>query len=294
MIELSRRSLMTTTAAALTATAMPGIASRTAQAAMPAAGKQAPGVYRYKIGSYEITAINDGTWYLALTDKFVKNASLADVQKALADQFLPIDTVPIPFTAMLVNTGSKLVADRYRHRRAARADGRHHGREHGRRRHRSEIHRRDPDLAFPSRPYQRHQDQRRREGFPECGDQRARGGMGVLDGRRENERGAGSRARRVPECAAHLQRHCGRGETLRTGQGSRTGHHFDRGLWPYAGTHGIRHRVRQTSRCSISPTSPTIRGCSCAIRNGRRRSTSTAIWRPTRARPCSTVPPPTR
>lgn len=109
MIDLSRRTLMTSTAAALAATAMPGMASRTARAAVPATGKQAPGVYRYKIGSYEITAINDGTWYLALSDKFVKNAPLADVQKALADQFLPTDTVPIPFTAMLVNTGSKLV-----------------------------------------------------------------------------------------------------------------------------------------------------------------------------------------
>ena len=122
MIDLSRRTLMTSTAAALAATTMPGMASRTAHAAVPATGKQAPGFYRFKIGSYEITAINDGTWYLALSDKFVKNASLADVQKALADEFLPTDTVPIPFTAMLVNTGSKLDPDRYRHRRTARAN----------------------------------------------------------------------------------------------------------------------------------------------------------------------------
>ena len=43
MIELSRRNLMTSTAAALAATAMPGIPAR---AAVPASGKQAPGVYR--------------------------------------------------------------------------------------------------------------------------------------------------------------------------------------------------------------------------------------------------------
>jgi glyoxylase-like metal-dependent hydrolase (beta-lactamase superfamily II) len=109
MTEFSRRTLMTSAAAALATTAVPGIASRTARAAAPATGQQAPGIYRYKIGTYEITAINDGTWYRALDDKFVKNAAFADVQKALADQFLPTDTVPIPFTALMVNTGSKLI-----------------------------------------------------------------------------------------------------------------------------------------------------------------------------------------
>jgi hypothetical protein len=109
MTEFSRRTLLACGAAALAATSVPALATRTARAAAPATGKQAPGVYRYKLGSYEITAINDGTWYLPLTDKFVKNASLADVQNALADQFLPTDTVPIPFTTMLINTGSRLV-----------------------------------------------------------------------------------------------------------------------------------------------------------------------------------------
>ena len=52
-------------------------------------GQQAPGVYRYKIGSYELTALHDGTWYRPIDEKFVKNAAWPDVQKALADIFFP-------------------------------------------------------------------------------------------------------------------------------------------------------------------------------------------------------------
>ncbi len=105
---LTRRIMLEGTALALAAAALPPFA-HSARAAAPAAGQQAPGIYRYKIGAYEITAINDGTWYRPLDDKFVKNAAFADVQKALSDQFLPTDTVPIPFTALAVNTGSKLI-----------------------------------------------------------------------------------------------------------------------------------------------------------------------------------------
>lgn len=106
MTALSRRTLLASSAAALAATSAP---SYTARAAAPITGQQGAGIYRYKIGSFEITAINDGTWYRALDDKFVTNAPFADVQKALSDQFLPTDKIPIPFTTLMVNTGSKLI-----------------------------------------------------------------------------------------------------------------------------------------------------------------------------------------
>jgi glyoxylase-like metal-dependent hydrolase (beta-lactamase superfamily II) len=79
-------------------------------AAAPPAGKQGPGVYRYKIGSYELTAINDGVWNRPLDDKFVRNAPFAEVQKAMSDAFLPTDKLPISFTTLVVNTGSKVIA----------------------------------------------------------------------------------------------------------------------------------------------------------------------------------------
>jgi glyoxylase-like metal-dependent hydrolase (beta-lactamase superfamily II) len=44
-----------------------------------------------------------------IDEKIVRNVPFAEVQKVLADAFLPIDKLPMPFTPLLVNTGSKLV-----------------------------------------------------------------------------------------------------------------------------------------------------------------------------------------
>src|ERR1700685_147443 len=101
---LTRRTLLAgSAAAALAAGADP------AAAAAPPADKQAPGIYRYKIGSYELTALYDGIWYRPITDKFIRNAPFADVEHALDAAFMPHDKLATPFTALVVNTGSKLV-----------------------------------------------------------------------------------------------------------------------------------------------------------------------------------------
>ncbi len=104
MTSLTRRNLLAGSAAGAAA-----LAASPALAAAPIAGKQAPSIYRYKIGSYELTALYDGTWFRKIDDKFVKNASGAEVDKALADAFLTPGIVPTSFTALLVNTGSKLI-----------------------------------------------------------------------------------------------------------------------------------------------------------------------------------------
>ncbi len=110
MIGLNRRTVLTTAAAAGAAAALGPVAlTSPVRAAAPAAGKQAAGFYRYMIGDYEITALNDGIWNLDLKDGFVKNAALPDVQKALTDSFAPAGKVPIPFTPLAINTGSKLI-----------------------------------------------------------------------------------------------------------------------------------------------------------------------------------------
>ena len=105
MPTLTRRNLLAGSAAAA------AFASRAdlAAAAEPAAAKQAPGIYRYKIGSYELTALYDGIWYRPITDKFIRNASFAEVERALSDAFMPADQLATPFTTLVVNTGSKLV-----------------------------------------------------------------------------------------------------------------------------------------------------------------------------------------
>jgi glyoxylase-like metal-dependent hydrolase (beta-lactamase superfamily II) len=106
MSQITRRAVLAGTALAGAAIALD---KEPVRASTPPAGKQAAGFYRYKIGDYEITAINDGVWNNELKEGFVKNAALADVQKALDDAFQPTNIVRIPFTALAVNTGSKLV-----------------------------------------------------------------------------------------------------------------------------------------------------------------------------------------
>jgi glyoxylase-like metal-dependent hydrolase (beta-lactamase superfamily II) len=110
MTELTRRRVLTGAASATAATMLTPLAtSAPAFAAAPPANKQAPGFYRYKVGDLEITAVTDGAATFPLPDKFVNNQSKDEVQKALGAAFQPTETVTIPFTPVVVNTGSKLV-----------------------------------------------------------------------------------------------------------------------------------------------------------------------------------------
>jgi glyoxylase-like metal-dependent hydrolase (beta-lactamase superfamily II) len=102
-MKIDRRSLLA--GSALAAAALP----TATLAKAPPAGKQAAGVYRYKLGDYEMTALYDGVWNRPIDDKFVPNVAFAEVQKTLSDSFLPTDKLPVPFTALLVNTGARLV-----------------------------------------------------------------------------------------------------------------------------------------------------------------------------------------
>jgi glyoxylase-like metal-dependent hydrolase (beta-lactamase superfamily II) len=103
MIELTRRNLLAGASALAALPAAPG------WAAAPPSGTQAAGIYRSKLGSFELTAIYDGTWFRKIDGKFVRNASAEQVDSALAAAFLPPRIVPTSFTALLVNTGNKLV-----------------------------------------------------------------------------------------------------------------------------------------------------------------------------------------
>jgi len=103
MSALTRRSLLSAGALGAAALALPAFATG------PMAKRQSPGAYRYKVGGYQLTALYDGIWYLPIDDKFVHNASGARVDEALAAAFLPPHILPVSFTALLVNTGAKLV-----------------------------------------------------------------------------------------------------------------------------------------------------------------------------------------
>src|SRR2546425_13352488 len=105
MTALSRRTVLAGAAAAVSA----GGASSFARAAAPPAGRQAPGWYRYKVGSIEVTAVTDGARANPLTDTFIRNVKKDDVNKALEANYMEKDKITVPYTPIVVNTGSKLV-----------------------------------------------------------------------------------------------------------------------------------------------------------------------------------------
>jgi glyoxylase-like metal-dependent hydrolase (beta-lactamase superfamily II) len=103
MSQLTRRSLLAGSALAAMTASVPALA------AAPPADMPSPGIYRYKLGSYELTALYDGIWYRPITDKFIDNAPFAEVERALDEAFMPHDKLATPFTTLIVNTGKKLV-----------------------------------------------------------------------------------------------------------------------------------------------------------------------------------------
>ena len=152
MTALSRRSLFGGAAAIAAASSV----SAPARAAAPMAGKQGPSFYRYKVGDFEVTVLNEGIARNATPQNMAVNKTLPDVQKALGDAFLPTDHVINQFNIVVVNTGKNLVlldsgfgdnGPPTVGSLAANMTGR---------RHRSEEHRYGSGQPFPRRPYLRH------------------------------------------------------------------------------------------------------------------------------------------
>jgi len=109
MSQLSRRTVLAGAATIGAATISGAASTSSVKAAAPLSGKQASGFYRRKVGDIEVTHVYDGIWMFDHGPTFVRNAEFADVQKALGEAFAPAGKVPIPFTPLVVNTGSKLV-----------------------------------------------------------------------------------------------------------------------------------------------------------------------------------------
>jgi glyoxylase-like metal-dependent hydrolase (beta-lactamase superfamily II) len=109
MIDLNRRHLLATAAAAGAATVLTPFGALTARAAVTPAGAQAPGFYRYKVGAYECTSINDGARSFPMPDKWVTNVPKEEALAAAEAAYMPKGMVTVPFNPQLVNTGSKLI-----------------------------------------------------------------------------------------------------------------------------------------------------------------------------------------
>lgn len=108
MLNMSRRDVVVSTAMA----AALGLGGRLALVTEAHAQKTpdpAKGFVTYKVGQATCTAIYDGIWEKPHDAAFIKNASIDDVKGAMKAAGLPEDFVSIPFTVLVVDTGSKLV-----------------------------------------------------------------------------------------------------------------------------------------------------------------------------------------
>ncbi len=106
MTPMTRRGLLTSSAAVAAGTALSG--EPPAHAAAPVIGKQAPGFYRYKVGDAEVTVIADGALGFPV-ENFVSNVTTEQVKAALTAAFRSTDSLSVPFSPVVVNTGQKLI-----------------------------------------------------------------------------------------------------------------------------------------------------------------------------------------
>jgi glyoxylase-like metal-dependent hydrolase (beta-lactamase superfamily II) len=98
---ITRRSFGLAAAGAALAPALP-LAAKEAPA-----GAQAPGIYRLKVGAYEVTVLNDGS--AALPTKFFSGGQ-DGAAKLLENAFVASkDMAPTTFNEWLINTGDKLI-----------------------------------------------------------------------------------------------------------------------------------------------------------------------------------------
>jgi glyoxylase-like metal-dependent hydrolase (beta-lactamase superfamily II) len=99
-MNITRRSFGLAALGGMVLPALPAIAKA------PFAGAQAAGVYRLKVGSFEVTVLNDG-WLPIETKLFTGSAEGA--AKLVESSFLPKDGTPTAVNEWLVNTGDKLI-----------------------------------------------------------------------------------------------------------------------------------------------------------------------------------------
>lgn len=99
-----RRWFLSTAAAAAVA-----MGSTPAFAKVPKVGHPGPSFFRFAIGDIELVMIYDGEARRPLTDSYVRNASLAEVQAAFASSLRSVATTETPFSFLVVNTGDTLV-----------------------------------------------------------------------------------------------------------------------------------------------------------------------------------------
>jgi glyoxylase-like metal-dependent hydrolase (beta-lactamase superfamily II) len=108
MMQLTRRSLLASAAGISASSALAPLVARPALAAMPPAGKQAAGWYRYKIGTMVVTVATDGIARFKMAEDHVINIKKDVVNAALAEVFMEKDMMTTPYNPIAINTGARL------------------------------------------------------------------------------------------------------------------------------------------------------------------------------------------
>lgn len=107
---LSRRTLIAAGAAGLALPYLIRPAASPAQAAAPMLGAATPTHYRFRIGGFEITTLNDGAIQLGGPYPiFGMDQFPDDVAELAQKNHLPADKMIISFTPVIVNTGKEVV-----------------------------------------------------------------------------------------------------------------------------------------------------------------------------------------
>lgn len=106
---LTRRQAMIATAGGVLVGGL-ATAPTTASAAVAKQGVLRPEVYRFNLGAFEVTVINDGQIQLDGPHPiFGQNATAEEVQALAEANFLPPTRLEIGFTQTIVNTGEKVI-----------------------------------------------------------------------------------------------------------------------------------------------------------------------------------------
>ena len=105
---LSRRNVLLGAATCAATSAIP-FDPRGAAAKAPMTNAPAPYYYRFKLGNAEATIISDGTLPLGDPHASFKGLAAAEMDKQLADNFLPANNAVLEQNVLILNTGDKLV-----------------------------------------------------------------------------------------------------------------------------------------------------------------------------------------
>lgn len=108
--DLSRRTILKAAAGAALVPALGRAGLEPAHATAPMLGASKPSHYRFRLGQFEITTLNDGALKIPRVHPiFGNNKSPEEVAAYMRSNNLPGDKMSISFTPVIVNTGSKLV-----------------------------------------------------------------------------------------------------------------------------------------------------------------------------------------